>query len=85
MSNSRFGVFQSKLSGMMEEPNPRNGFTLTAASSLTDVSPAYSTSGVTMMTITDIYIVDTLPPEPFDPNILAGLRIHNDKPLLLSK
>jgi len=38
-----------------------------------------------MMTITDIYIVDTLPPEPFDPNILAGLRIHNDKPLLLSK
>jgi hypothetical protein len=74
MTNSRIGVFQSKLAAMMEEsPNTRNGFTLTATAALTDVSPAIeSSSPTTLMAITDIYIVDTLPPEPFDPNILAG-------------
>ena len=81
MTNARIGVFQSKLSAMMEEsPNPRNGFTLTAAAALVDASPAYdSATAVTLMTVTDIYIVDTLPPEPFDPSILAGapLVLHS--------
>lgn len=74
MSNERIGVFQSKLSAMMEEvPNPRNGFTLTATSALADVSLAdVSSASATVMAITDIYIVDTLPPQPFDPSILAA-------------
>ena len=74
---------------MMEEvPNPRNGFTLTATSALADVSLAdVSSASATVMTITDIYIVDTLPPQPFDPSILAGgLALYqslNAKPVTL--
>jgi hypothetical protein len=70
----RIGVFPSKSAAMQEEtPNPRNGFTLTAAASVAEVSQAYESSlSTTFVTITDIYITDTLPPEPFDPNILAG-------------
>ena len=74
MDNARIGVFQSKLHAMMEEiTRSRNGFTLTAASALTGVSSAtQSASPTTLMTVTDVYIVDTLPPEPFDSTVLAG-------------
>ena len=84
MDNLRIGVFQSKLHAMMEEVSrARNGFTLTAASALVGVSPASDTAApTTLMTITDIYIVDTLPPEPFDSTLLAGpLPIRKNKAL----
>jgi hypothetical protein len=74
MDSMRIGVFQSKLHSMMEETTrSRNGFTLTAASALAGVSSAaQSASPTTLMTVTDVYIVDTLPPEPFDSTVLAG-------------
>ncbi len=55
---------------MMEETTrSRNGYTLTAASAS---SASYDSSAESVMAITDIYIVDTLPPTPFDPSLLAG-------------
>jgi hypothetical protein len=56
---------------MMEETTrSRNGYTLTAASAS---SASYdSSTAESVMAITDIYIVDTLPPAPFDPSLLAG-------------